>query len=402
MIERAIVAAAAAVVALGMTGPGVRAESGETLAIGYVELADDVRYAPIRGAEKMILATRGRPFPAAQVALDEAAPLEAVIHRRFALERLTLNTIAELAPAVSVAIAERDTRFFVLDLPGAGVAALVGALREHGDAAVLFNATAPDDSLRREVCAAQLVHTLPSLAMTSDALAQYLAFRKWRDVLLLQGPLADDQRLTDAFARSSAKFGLRIVERRPFRLGNDPRERDENNIALLSTTTRDYDSVFVADGDGEFARGLPYRTTRPRPVIGSAGLAAEAWHSTWDRYGAPQLLGRFQNRAGRHMTGADWSVWMATKMIVQAALRSGSGGFARLRTQLFADATYDGVKGLAVSVRPWDHQLRQAILLTTTDAVVASAPLPGFLHATNELDTLGDDQPETPCRLSGS
>ncbi len=54
-----------------------------------------------------------------------------------------------------------------------------------------------------------------------------------------------------------------------------------------------------------------------------------------------------------------------------------------------------------MSVRPWDHQLRQAILLATGDAVVASAPLPDFLHATNELDTLGDDQPETPCHLGG-
>jgi hypothetical protein len=51
-------------------------------------------------------------------------------------------------------------------------------------------------------------------------------------------------------------------------------------------------------------------------------------------------------------------------------------------------------------VRPWDQQLRQAILLAAPYQVVASAPLEGFLHRTNVLDTLGDDQQETPCKLN--
>ena len=56
--------------------------------------------------------------------------------------------------------------------------------------------------------------------------------------------------------------------------------------------------------------------------------------------------------------------------------------------------------GLAVSVRPWDNQLRQAVLLATPYSVVANAPVEGFLHRTNVLDTLGDDQQETPCKLN--
>src|SRR5262245_33512248 len=59
-------------------------------------------------------------------------------------------------------------------------------------------------------------------------------------------------------------------------------------------------------------------------------------------------------------------------------------------------------KGLAVSVRPWDHQLRQAIQLASPYSVVARAPVEGFLHRTSELDTLGDDELEASCRLTGS
>jgi hypothetical protein len=53
-----------------------------------------------------------------------------------------------------------------------------------------------------------------------------------------------------------------------------------------------------------------------------------------------------------------------------------------------------------VSVRAWDHQVRQAVLLAAPYEVVASAPIEGFLHQTNELDTLGDDQPESACHLN--
>jgi len=84
----------------------------------------------------------------------------------------------------------------------------------------------------------------------------------------------------------------------------------------------------LLEKDGEFARGLPYRTTRPRPVIGSTGLVADAWHWTWERYGAPQLVNRFLARANRHMTGLDWSVWIAVKMMVQASLRTHGGDYS--------------------------------------------------------------------------
>ena len=169
----------------------------------------------------------------------------------------------------------------------------------------------------------------------------------------------------------------------------------------MTATSRDYDVVFAADTDPdlEFARSLPYRTTRPRPVFGAVGLTAESWHQTWERYGAPQLNNRFLAKAGRPMTGRDWPAWMAAKLVIAAAQRTRGGGFRDIAARILTDPSFDGVKGLAVSVRPWDHQLRQAVLLTTYDSVAASAPLPGFLHATNELDTLGDDRPETPCHL---
>ena len=59
----------------------------------------------------------------------------------------------------------------------------------------------------------------------------------------------------------------------------------------------------------------------------------------------------------------------------------------------------DGVKGYAMSFRPWDGQLRQPILLHTPDHVIAQAPLPQFLHQSDTHDTLGIDAPETQCKM---
>jgi ABC transporter substrate binding protein (PQQ-dependent alcohol dehydrogenase system) len=203
-----------------------------------------------------------------------------------------------------------------------------------------------------------------------------------------------------AFAHSAQKFGARIVADRHFKAGTDPREREENDPALLSAINRDFDAVFVADEAFDFARTVPYHLTRPRPVTGSIDLTPVAWHWTWERHGAPQVNSRFERKSGgRHMEGADWAAWIAVKMIVQAALRTGSTDFTKQRAFIVGSGSFDGAKGLAVSVRAWDHQLRQAILLAAPYEIVDDAPVEGFLHQTNELDTLGDDAPESPCHL---
>jgi len=55
-------------------------------------------------------------------------------------------------------------------------------------------------------------------------------------------------------------------------------------------------------------------------------------------------------------------------------------------------------KGIQRSFRIWDHQLRQPIMLHTADAVIAIAPLDGFLHENSVLDTLGLFDRDTNCK----
>ena len=132
-----------------------------------------------------MLKTRDHPYAGAQVGIEEAAALTRVLRTDFALERITVKSTAEVAPAVTKAMAERNIQFFIVDAPAEAFKPLAAAVR--GKDVLLFNATAPEDLLRREVCAREIVHTIPSLAMSMDGLTQYLVSRKWRDYLVLQG-----------------------------------------------------------------------------------------------------------------------------------------------------------------------------------------------------------------------
>ena len=368
------------------------------ITIGFVEIDGDPRHEPLRAYERLVLKTRDHPYAGAQVGIDEARALTRVLKMDFALERITVKSVEEVTPAVTAALG-RDIHFFLVDAPAEAFKPLAAAVK--GRDALLFNVTAPDDTLRRDLCSPDVVHTLPSMAMYMDGLAQHLAARKWRDILLLQGPLPADAATVKAFESSVKKFGLRIVARKDFVPGTDPRQREQNNPLLLTAGNTNYDVIFVADEAFDFVRQIPFNTVRARPVVGAIDLEPVAWHWTWEHNGAPQINTRFYRASGgRRMDSTDWAAWIAVKMVVQATLRTRSAEFNKQREFILSDTGFDGYKGLAVSVRRWDQQLRQAVFLASPYAVIASAPIEGFLHRTNTLDSLGDDEPETPCKLN--
>ncbi len=375
---------------------GAGARASNSLNIGYLELEGDARYGERRLFARFLNQPLGRPYDGAVVALGEAKFVGAALGIEFGLHKVEARDAAEMIEAIEKLNAD-DVHFFIIDAPAEIVAEVAAATR--GKQLLLFNITAREDALRQKQCQPHLLHIIPNYAMLTDALSQYLVFRKWRRVLALEGPLEDDRRLAAAFERSAKRYGLKVVARRPFVLSNDPRQRDQNNIALL-TGGKDYDVVFVADTDGEFARSVPYSTIDPRPIVGSEGLAAAAWHWAWERHGAPQLEKRFEKQAKRPMTSIDWAAWMAVKAVAEGVTRAPDIDYDSVREFLLGDTIIlDGFKGNRLNFRPWDHQLRQPVLLITHNWVIERAPLPGFLHPKYNLDTLGFDERESQCRF---
>jgi ABC transporter substrate binding protein (PQQ-dependent alcohol dehydrogenase system) len=286
--------------------------------------------------------------------------------------------------------------YWLLDLPDALLPQALQAAQNAG--ALVINASSAQDSLRAQSCQPLALHTYPSQAMLADSLAQYLAARSWRQVLLLQGTSPEDAALMQAWQRASKRYGLKTTDSKTFKLSGDPRERDSANTKLL-TAERSHDVVAVWDSDGEFARSVPYSTQWPRPVLGSNGLTALAWHPQWERYGGPQLNRRFSKLAQRPMTGQDWATWVGIKALVTAWVADPKATPVKVAERLRSgQIQVDGFKGLPLSFRAWDGQLRQPVLLGHADGVVAVAPMDGVLHPLDTLDTLGLDEKESPCK----
>ena len=376
--------------------PSLKAAEVTTVAVGYLEITDDPRYEEKRAYARIRVKPHDRPMPGAEMAIRESRILGRALKMKFSLERGKGKTAVDLAAEID-RMAVTGGRYFLVDADTNVLNALAKATT--GKDLLLFNISEPSDALRASSCQVHLMHTLPSYAMRTDALAQMLITNKWREVLVLKGPLKDDAAYATAFQASAKRFGVRIAAVRDFVLSNDPRERGKNNVKLM-TAQDDYDVVFVADTEGEFGRYVPYQTNRPRPVIGTEGLIAEAWHWSWERHGAPQLNQRFEKRAKRRMTGPDWAAWVAVKAVVESVVRTKSADFKTVRAYLKGDKmTLDGYKGTPSSFRPWDNQLRQPVLLRTHNAVIERAPLKGFLHPTENMDTLGFDRGDKKCRL---
>ena len=366
----------------------------EDLRIGHLTLVDDPRYIRDWGYARLIVPPQIETEQALAMAIEdlsfitEASGFAVVADHREVPE-------SDLVATAQAMVAD-GSGSIILDLPAKDVEAVAIALGSSD--VTLVNATAPETELRL-ACHPKLIHSGPSLRMEMDAFAQYLRAMNWTTVLVLVGEYPDDAGLAAAFVTSAELLRLDVVETRPFTLSASPDQREGNNVKLL-TSGVDYDVVFVADSRGEFGRFIPYGTQLPRPVIGSVGLTSEAWHWAMERDGATQVTSRFDAASdGRKMTSQDWSVWIAAKSLITTAAKLPDATVADRRDFMKSDRLkLDGSKGVTLNYRSWDGQLRMPMLLSTDSAVIAIAPIEGFLHATNTLDTLGTDQPEFACQ----
>jgi len=318
---------------------------------------------------------------------------------RFLGQTYTL-AVTEVAPdgdfagAARAALAEGD--LLVLDAPADMVTA-VADLPEAA-AALLFNAGAADVALRADRCRANLLHTLPSYAMKADALMQFFVQRRWDDIALIAGDRPDDQAWADTLEASARKFGLSFGARKTWAFDADMRRNASQEVPLFTQDLGEYDVLLVADAADDFARYISFNTWRPRPVAGSEGLRPVTWHRVVEAWGAAQLQSRFEDLAERPMQDRDYATWAALRAIGEAVTRTGAADAETLRGYMLSeDFELAGFKGRPLTFRSWNGQLRQPIPLVHERALVAQAPLEGFLHQRTELDTLGLDLPESGC-----
>ena len=338
-----------------------------------------------------------------RLALEDNNTTGKFLNQHFTLEQVRIKEGEDPVAAVSQ-LADRGISYFIADLPADALLKVADAGRSRG--LVFFNAGAIDDRLREEDCRPNVIHAAPTRSMLADGLAQYLVAKRWTRWLLVVGSHEPDKLYADALRRAAGRFGARIVQERVFEDTGGARRTDsglvqiQRQMPLFLQGAPEHDVLVAADESEVFASYLPYRTREPRPVAGSAGLVPKSWDAAHDQWGANQLQNRFTQMFSRRMTALDGQAWTAARMIGEAASRVRSADpkaiVAYLKGPDFALAAFKGQK---LTLRDWNLQLRQPVLLADGRTIASVSPQEGFLHQFSELDTLGFDRPETKCRM---
>ena len=383
------------VAALALWAGAARAEQGNVAVVRIAVLSQLVERPP--ALSNLELPPDDSGLLGARMAIMENNTTGRFMKQRFELREKIVPVRGDVVAAFKELVGD-GYRFIVANL-SPGTLLRVADLPEAKEV-LIFNAGAPDDILRNEQCRANILHTIPSRAMMADALAQYLAWKRWPEWFLVVGRRKEDRLFAGALKRAANRFGAKIVAEKVWAFGPDARRTAKLEVPVF-TQGVDYDVLIAADEIGEFGEYLMYRTWEPRLVAGTQGLVPTTWDRAHEQWGSAQLQSRFLKTFKRWMNQLDYTVWAAIRAIGEGATRSRSNQFKDIADYIHSEKfVLAGFKGQKLTFRDWNGQLRQPILLATPKAVVSVSPQKRFLHQRTQLDTLGYDKPESICRLN--
>jgi ABC transporter substrate binding protein (PQQ-dependent alcohol dehydrogenase system) len=321
-----------------------------------------------------------------------------------------------------------------------GALALAGGFDAHEAAALgawaaerglpFFNIGASSDALRHELCEPTTYHVEPSAAMYLDALAGWYVRSGFRDWFFVVGDDEDSAAQLERLVWSLRErhFGAREVGRTTFSPGGDAAavaaaagSRDPHLIVLLVPAEAQLELLSALEEVGVAASvtGFPYPEAQTRtfyaasraasPALG-ADHRATAWEPTLDAYGAREINARFLAMFDAPMEPSAWAAYQAVKIAFEAATLGGSATPEGIAAYVAGpQGVFDVWKGIGVTFREWDRQLRQSLYLVnisdTRETSFELASLVGELPAiympgtdpVERLDQLGDLREQSRC-----
>jgi len=208
-----------------------------------------------------------------QLGMKDNATTGHFLKQEYASESRIVEEDGDIAAAARELLA--ITPFLVVKAPAADLLAVADL--PEAQQSVLFNAGAADVALRDADCRSNVLHTLPSRDMLTDALAQFAVKKRWTRWVLIHGVPEADKAFAEALRRSAEKFRAEILAEKEWAFDADMRRNAAAEVPLFTQDFPDHDMLLVADEAGDFARYVLFNTWLPRPVAGTEGLTASAW-----------------------------------------------------------------------------------------------------------------------------
>ncbi len=291
---------------------------------------------------------------------------------------------------------------------------------------IYLNTMSRSEALRGARCHRLTFHVEASLAMYTDAMGQWLVRRakqpRWGFLTPDSQAGAEMERLA---ARALRRNGGTVVAREVVPAGTRDYRGTLTTLAkagpdvvimnlagpsLLQALAQFTELSLTVQVAGpvmeavEFWQAEPARLTGVWPVL---------WFHRFRRYSGRELNKRLAKALGHPAESHAWASYTAMKAVWEAVLRGGRDDTAGLVSYFEKGRGVDAHKGQPLTFRPWDHQLRQPLMVVRSQVPAADAkrwdifdllgevPLrgtPGENRAA-VLDTLGLSAAESTCRF---
>jgi ABC-type branched-subunit amino acid transport system substrate-binding protein len=289
---------------------------------------------------------------------------------------------------------------------------------------VCVNTAARGGALRGENCHRSTFHVEPDLAMYTHAIGQWLVQnnrKRWyfivsegafgQEVYHRASGFLQHQGGTD-LGRSVITSGQSDYKDVLAHLARGDAEAVV--VALSGQELRQFLEQYKASGLNILLAGVPLDMVALWQADPESlqGVWVTSWYHGLERFSARELNRRFIRRFEKPAEGFAWANWAAVKLIVEGVLRSASTEANALASYLEGAPPFDGHKGRALTFREWNHQLRQPLYVLKARAdkpenawdlleLIGEMPPPTARgkSAVEVLDTLGEPQAESPCRL---
>lgn len=298
-----------------------------------------------------------------------------------------------------------------------------------------FNIAASADRLRGDPCRRYTFHVEASAAMYLQALAAWFIRAGHRRYFFVVGDTAEQhahyQRMRSALQErhfGAEEAGHTVVSDVEPVYGDafkQIRQTEPDAVILMQDAVSQLD--FLAQYEGTELTDIPvtgypspvaqtrtfYAASRNASAHAGSGYRAALWEATLDAYGARELNARFLERWGRPMNPSAWAGYVSVKMLYEAAAYGGTIEGPGVLSYLENPSTqFDVYKGVGVSFRPWNHQLRQTLYLVKIDPEATTArnlatlvgELPAIYKAGTKpiesLDQIGIPPGESECSIA--